>query len=114
MGAKYMTMLVKANIVSARDSKKRSMGARLVWERRPRARPNRMAKTATCRIWFSATDLARFSGNTWSRKSSQRSGGAVGTAGEAAGAGAVTPTPARLILVAGRPMTIATVVTISK
>src|ERR1700678_3508085 len=97
MGAKYMTMLVKAHIVSARDSKKRIMGARLVSERRPSARPNRMAKTATCRIWFSATDLARFSGNTWSRKSSQRSGGAVGTAGEAAAAGGMTPTPAPLI-----------------
>ena len=73
-----MTMLVKRNITSARLSQKRSMGARLDSCTSASAMPKKMAKTATWRIWPSATLLAKFSGKMWMRKSFQCVGGGSG------------------------------------
>ena len=83
-GAKYMMMLVNRNITSARLSQKRSMVARLDSCTMASAMPKIIAKTATWRIWPSATLLAKFSGKMWTRKSFQCVGGGA-AACEAAG-----------------------------
>src|SRR5258708_39183241 len=74
-----MTMLVKRNMTWVRDSAKLRMGFCRVSETRVRAMAKRMAKTATCRIWFSATDLTIFSGKMCRMKSVQWSGATSGT-----------------------------------
>src|SRR5882724_12114046 len=72
MGAKYMTTLVNLNMTSLRLEKKLSMGARFSLLRQASAMPKKIAKTATWRIWPSATDLAMFSGKTCRIESCQR------------------------------------------
>jgi len=62
MGAASMTMLVNLNMVSERLSARASIGRRFGSGTRARAMAKRMLKTTTCKTWFSATDLAMFSG----------------------------------------------------
>ena len=80
MGAKYMTTLVNLNMTSARLEKKLSIGARFSLLRQASAMPKKIAKTATWRIWPSATDLAMFSGKMCRMESCQWVGGGSGDA----------------------------------
>ena len=81
-----MTMLVKRNMTWVSDSAKLRMGFCRCSGTRVRAMAKMIAKTATCRIWFSATDLTIFSGKMWRMKSVQRSGVVSGN-GLSGGAG---------------------------
>ncbi len=112
-GASSMTMLVNLNITSARLSAKVSRGRRFSSRTIASAMPNTIEKTTICNTWFSATDLAMFSGNAC-RMMSDAVGLTVGSFSVAAAAGSWTPTPALLRLIATRPMSSARVVTISK
>src|ERR1700730_3056732 len=111
MGAKYMTILVNLNMTSLRLEKKLSMGARFSLLRMASAMPKKIANTATCRIWPSATDLAMFSGKMCRIESCQWVGAGEGTLSPEGGdAGMDSPTPAWLRLIAMRPRTRARVV----
>ena len=107
-------MLVNLNIVSDRLSAKESIGRRFASLNSESAMANRMLNTTTCNTWPSATDLAIFSGKTWSRMSVTVCRGAAASCSACAVGGSLTPTPALLTLMAAKPMNSATVVTTSK
>ena len=113
IGAKSITMFVNLNMVAARDSARASIGRRFSSERSESAIPKSTLKTTICRTCPSATDLATFSGKAWRMTSLIVCFGAVTPAG-CRPSGAWTPTPARVRLMAARPMKRARVVTTSK
>src|SRR5260370_15887 len=80
---------------------------------RARAMAKRMLKTTTCKTWFSATDLAMFSGKMSMMSCVAVCGVALSDSAVAEG-GRRTPSPARLMLMAAKPMSRAMVETISK